>query len=60
MGEAPDHLPTNLVISPEPSAAERAAIARALAEAGGRRQDSGWWQRGVEEATGLADVDDGS
>lgn len=51
---------TNLVISPEPSEPERAAIARALTEEGGSGPDSAWWRRGIEEATGLDEVEEGS
>jgi hypothetical protein len=45
----------NLVIDPEPSEPERAAIERALAESTGDRERSAWWRRGIEEAVGLDD-----
>ena len=42
----------NLVIEPMPSEPEREAIVRALAAAAAGPRESGWWRRGVEEATG--------
>jgi hypothetical protein len=48
----------NLVIEPEPSELERAAIVRALAETDRGRTVSEWWRRGVEEATGGQESDD--
>jgi hypothetical protein len=50
----------NLVITPEPSEAERAAIVRALSESGAPGPSSSWWRRGLEEAIGLDEVDDGA
>jgi hypothetical protein len=49
----------NLVISPEPSEPERAAIERALAESTGDRKRSAWWRRGIEEAVGAGDDSEG-
>jgi hypothetical protein len=43
----------NLVITPEPSEPERAAIERALAESMGDRERSAWWRRGIDEAVRL-------
>ncbi len=44
-----------LVIRPEPSAAERAAIEQALAAASTDGRPGAWWRAGLAESLGLDD-----
>jgi len=48
---------TVLVISPEPSEDERAAILGALAAASDGTAESAWWRSGIADALGTGDDD---
>lgn len=49
-----------LVIRPEPSDQERAAIVLALEVLDGPGRDSEWWRRGIEDALGADGQEEGA
>lgn len=50
----------SLVISPEPSEEERAAIMLALRSLDGTGQETAWWRSGIDEAHGADGQEEGA